>query len=79
MKDGSFRTSKLESNGVIPGVKGVVWKLSPTFHPVAVSRWFTTPNADLTLDDEAVSPIAWLASGGPPAGVAALAGSIDEL
>ena len=70
---------QLESNRVIPGVEGVVWKLPPTLHPVAVSRWFTTPNADLTLDDEAVSPIAWLASGGLPAGVAALAGSIDEL
>jgi hypothetical protein len=70
---------QLEANGVIPGVEAVVSKLSPTLHPVAVSRWFTTPNSDLTLDDEAVSPIAWLASGGPPAGVAASAGSIDEL
>lgn len=70
---------QLESNRVVPGVADVVWKLSPTLHPVAVSRWFTTPNADLALEGKAVSPIAWLASGGPPAGVAAMAGSIDEL
>lgn len=70
---------QLESNRVIPGVEAVVSKLSPALHPVAVSRWFTTPNSDLILEDEAVSPIAWLTSGGPPDGVAALAGSIDEL
>jgi len=70
---------QLESHRVIPGVEGVVWKLSPTLHPVAVTRWFTTPNSDLILENEAVSPIAWLSSGGPPEGVAAMAGSIDEL
>ena len=70
---------QLQSNRVIPGVEAVVSKLSPTVHPVAVSRWFTTPNSDLILNDKAVSPIAWLSSGGPPDGVAAMAGSIDEL
>lgn len=70
---------QLESNRVIPGVEAVVSKLSPTLHPAAVSRWFTTPNSDLILEEEAVSPIAWLTSGGPPDGVAALAGSIDDL
>ena len=70
---------QLEPNSIIPGVAAVVWQLSPTLHPVAVSRWFTTPNSDLTLDDEAVSPIAWLSSGGQSEVVAALAGSIDEL
>lgn len=70
---------QLESNRVIPGVEGVVWKLSPTLHPVAVSRWFTTPNPDLILEDKEVSPIAWLSSGGPPERVGAMAGSIDEL
>ncbi|MGI8807894.1 MAG: hypothetical protein ACR2KK_08655 [Acidimicrobiales bacterium] len=70
---------QLEPNSVIPGVEAVVWKLSPTLHPVAASRWFTTPNSDLILEDQVVSPIAWLASGGPPDRVAALAGSIDEL
>ncbi len=70
---------QIEVNGLVPGVETVVPKLSPALHPVAVSRWFTTLNADLVLDDEAVSPIAWLSSGGQPAVVAALAGSIDEL
>lgn len=70
---------QLEPHRVIHGVEGVVWKLSPTLHPVAVSRWFTTPNVDLVVADKAVSPIAWLSIGGKPEVVAALAGSIDEL
>ena len=70
---------QLEANKLLPGVEAVISQLSPSLHPVAVSRWFTTPNADLVLEDRAVSPIAWLASGGPPDGVAALANSIDEL
>lgn len=70
---------QLDANRLIPGVEAVVSKLSPALHAVAVSRWFTTPNADLVLGDEAVSPIAWLSSGGQPEVVAALAGSIDEL
>ncbi len=67
------------ANKLVPGVEAVVSRLPPTLHPVAVSRWFTTPNADLVFDDDAVSPIAWLSSGGQPEVVAALAGSIDEL
>ncbi len=70
---------QLEANRLIPGVEAVVPKLSPTLHPVAVSRWFTTPSTDLALEDQAVSPIAWLSSGGQPDRVAALAGAIDEL
>lgn len=70
---------QIEGRELVPGVETVAPKLSPALHPVAVSRWFTTANADLALDGEAVSPIAWLSSGGPPDAVAALAGAIDEL
>ena len=70
---------QLNTRGLIGGLEQVVPELSRELHPVAVSRWFTTPNADLALRDEPVSPIAWLASGGPPEAVAALAGSIDQL
>jgi hypothetical protein len=62
-----------------PGLNLGIAELSPQLHPVAVSRWFTTPNADLILGDEAVSPIAWLSSGGPPELIASLAGEIDQL
>ncbi len=72
-------TFQIEGRTLVPGVGTVTSKLSPTLHPVAVSRWFTTPNPDLVLDDEVVSPIAWLSSGGLPDPVASLAGAIDEL
>ncbi len=72
-------TFQLEGPALVPGITTVASKLSPALHPVAVSRWFTTPNADLVVDDEAVSPIVWLSSGGAPDAAAALAGAIDEL
>ena len=70
---------QLDRRGLVPGLDLVVAELSPTLHPVAVRRWFTTANADLLLGDEPVSPIAWLSSGGPPGVAAMLAGDIDQL
>jgi hypothetical protein len=70
---------QLHGSKLAPGLDLAVAGLSPLLHPVAVSRWFTTPNADLLLGDEAVSPMAWLSSGGPPEATATLAGDIDQL
>lgn len=70
---------QLDGRSLVPGLDMAVAQLSPLLHPLAVSRWFTTPNGDLLLGDEAVSPIAWLSSGGPPELVSSLAGDIDQL
>lgn len=70
---------QLHGRKLVPGLDAVVSELSPMLHPVAVSRWFTTPNAELVLGAKAASPIAWLLSGGPPEPVAAQAGTIDQL
>jgi len=70
---------QVDGRKLVPGLALVVAELSPMLHPVAVSRWFTTPNAALLLGDDAVSPTAWLRSGGPPDLVASLAGDIDQL
>jgi hypothetical protein len=35
---------QLERRTLVPGLDAVVAALSPMLHPVAVSRWFTTPN-----------------------------------
>jgi hypothetical protein len=70
---------QLRRRKLVPGLDAVVAALAPTLHPVAVSRWFTTPNADLVLGDAAVSPIDWLVAGGAPEPVAALAEAIDQL
>jgi hypothetical protein len=71
--------SQLRWRKLVPGLDTVVSALAPALHPVAVSRWFTTPNTDLVLGDAAVSPIGWLAAGGSPDPVAALAEAIDQL
>lgn len=70
---------QLRGRKLVPGLEAVVAELSPMLHPIAVSRWFTTPIADLVLGDDPVSPIEWLSSGGLPEPVAALAGVIDQL
>jgi hypothetical protein len=70
---------QLKGRKLVPGVELVVAALSPTLHPVAVTRWFTTPNADLVLGGEPVSPIAWLSSGGPCEAVAEQAAGVDQL
>lgn len=70
---------QLRRRALVPGLGPVVGALSPTLHPVAVSRWFTAPNPDLVVDGTAVSPVEWLAGGGVTDPVAALAGSIDQL
>lgn len=70
---------QVDGSGLVPGLEAVLPRLHEGLHPVAVTRWFTSPNADLVLDDSPVSPIAWLSAGGPPSPVAALAAVIDEL
>ena len=62
-------------SGLLPGFERVGPRLVD-IHPVSVVRWFNRPHGDLTLDDEPVSPRAWLELGLDPDRVAALA---DEL
>lgn len=64
---------------LVPGLEAAVVALAPALHPVAVSRWVTTPNAELVLGDTPVSPIGWLTAGGSPEPVVALAEAIDQL
>jgi hypothetical protein len=61
---------------LVAGVEGVLAAVPRDLHPVAVQRWFTTPNVDLVVDDVAVSPMGWLAGGGDPAPAAALAADL---
>jgi hypothetical protein len=54
---------QFDHGGVLPGIDKVIRHLDPGLHPVAVARWFVTPNVDLLSDDQAVSPRDWLRSG----------------
>lgn len=56
---------------VLPHIRGDA-------HPLVVKNWFTLPHQDLVVgdDEQPVSPIEWLASGGSPEVVAELADEI---
>jgi hypothetical protein len=60
----------------VPGLDQVIPSLDPTLNPVAVARWFHSPNPDLLVeadDGEAMSPREWLLAGHSPKEVARLA------
>jgi len=48
------------------GLRKVLSALDPGLHPLTVDHWFLTPNLDLVIDDEALSPVDWLSTGGDP-------------
>lgn len=70
---------QVKERALVPGLDEVIRRLHRGLHPVAVTRWFTSPNSDLMLDDSPAPPIAWLSGGGSPAVVASLAEAIDVL
>lgn len=65
--------------GVVPGLDRIVPALPEDLHPLAVEHFMTAPHADLTIDDEAVSPVSWLVSGGDPLRVARLATALPAM
>jgi hypothetical protein len=68
---------QFQKRRLVPDIEAVVSRLAENLHPVAVSRWFTSPNSDLTVADERpVSPLEWLQSGNPPQAVADLAAEL---
>lgn len=46
------------------GLKEVLGALDEALHPLTVNHWFLTPNRELDLHGDAMSPVAWLATGG---------------
>lgn len=74
-EDEGWRIPRYQFAGARPvrGLAHVFQALSPDLHPVAVWRWLTRPDPELEIDDEPLAPIAWLASGGDPSPVVAIA------
>jgi hypothetical protein len=52
-------------NALVPNIGKVNAVLDPDLHPVAVYQWYITPNVDLEMDDQPLSPLAWLKAGYP--------------
>lgn len=68
-----FPEWQLVDDRPLSGLKEVLVAVPAALHPLTVDHWFTRPSVDLEIGDEAVSPVEWLATGGEPAPVVALA------
>jgi hypothetical protein len=64
---------------VLPGLEQVLRAMPTSLHPVVVARFFATPSPDLRVGRAGVSPRDWLAGGGDPTAVVALARDLDIL
>ncbi len=65
--------------GLVPGIDRVLPRMPENLSPVAVHRWFQTPNPDLETKEgkaEALTPLQWLACGNDPDVVAELAAGL---
>ena len=72
---------QFEGQDLLPGIDQVLPHLGPELHPVAVYRWFTTPDPDLVIGEgdngvRIVSPHDWLRTGRDPSVVAELAAEL---
>lgn len=83
IKEGrSWRLPKFQFDGkrkkVVRGIEKVFPRIRPDAHALEVATWFSVPHQDLVAgdDDERVTPLAWLSSGGSPETVAELAEEI---
>jgi len=67
---------QFEGGGEVRGIGEVLRHVERSVHPVALLNWFTMADPDLYLGEEeerAVSPRAWLLSGGSPGKLVPLA------
>lgn len=65
--------------GELPGWDRVAAALPRHAHPLSVARFLDSPDEDLDVDGEAVSPRNWLAQGGDADAVVALAAALYDI
>ncbi|MEP7020129.1 MAG: hypothetical protein ABI808_05725 [Pseudonocardiales bacterium] len=71
---------QFDQDGRIPGLPGVLAAMrANSRHPLIVRAFLTTRQPELHVDDEPGTPIDWLAHGGDPESVLALAAGLDIL
>ena len=64
---------QFDEDASLPGLGEVVRALPHDAHPLEVEGFFTSPQSELELGGVALTPRAWLAAGGDPRAVVALA------
>lgn len=62
----------------LPGLRTLLAVLPADLHPLEVAGFMTSPDTDLTVDDEPTSPREWLLGGGDVRVVGALLEHLDE-
>ena len=89
--DGTVHAMKIGGRNLLPswqfGADGrpvahlgeVLAALPSDLHPLSLAGFFTAPVPELEIDDRGLSPLEWLASGGDPVTVVALARSLAVL
>jgi excisionase family DNA binding protein len=78
-KDGNeWRLLELQfaDDQLVPNIRQVVRALPAELPISAAANWLMTPEPDLELDGEPVSPLRWLTEGGPADPVVALAADL---
>lgn len=79
-KDGwSVPSFQFDGQRLLPGAGEVLGRIDAELHPIAVYRWFTSPNPDLVderLSPRPMAPREWLLLGLAPEPVAELAAAL---
>lgn len=65
---GEYRIPRWQLIGreFVPGLETVVPAIPRELHPLTVQALMTSPDVDLLVGDEELSPLGWLATGGDP-------------
>jgi len=63
---------------LVPNVAEINQTVPPSLHPVAIERWYATPNSDLVDADSPLSPLQWLQEGRDPQAVRKLAEALAD-
>lgn len=76
--DGEWRVPAFQLSGKrqVRNLGPVLRATPPNLHPVELLNWLVRPNRALRLEDQPVSPLAWLESGGDQDPVAAIASEL---
>lgn len=79
IRDGSgwrIPVYQLDGDRPVRNLRTVLRSTPASLHPIALFRWLTGPDPALEIDGHRVSPRDWLAAGGDPDRVAALAAEL---
>lgn len=71
-------TWQFHRHDALPGLRTLLAALPADLHPLEVAGFMTSPDADLTVEDEPTSPRDWLLGGGDVRVVVELLEHVDE-